>query len=58
MSWLGKIGAIMGIASTASLPCGGTEVHYSQLTREESIRKRKARKAQKNAKKARRRNRK
>lgn len=60
MSLLSKIGAMIGFAaaSEASLPCGGTDVHYGQLTREQALKRRKAKKAQKNAKMARRRNRK
>ena len=58
-----KIGAILGIATAASamasstLPMGGADAHYGQLTREEANAKHKARKRDKAARQARKRNR-
>ena len=60
---LNKIGAMLGIATAASamasstLPMGGVDAHYGQLTREEAKAKRIAKKKQKAAKAARKRNR-
>ena len=60
---LNKIGAMLGIATAASamasstLPMGGVDAHYGQLTREEAKVKRIAKKKQKAAKAARKRNR-
>ena len=60
MGVFGKLAALCGIAAGGVAQMGsmgGTDVHYVQLTREEAIKKHKARKANKAAKKARRRNR-
>ena len=60
---LNKIGAMLGIATAASamasstLPMGGVDAHYGQLTREEAKATRIAKKKQKAAKAARKRNR-
>lgn len=60
---LNKIGAWLGIATAASamasstLPMGGVDAHYGQLTREAANARRAARKKQKAAKAARKRNR-
>lgn len=62
---LGKIGAMLGISSFASMAkhdaerriAAGGETYQVPVTREEALKKRKARKAQKAQKKARRANR-
>ena len=59
---LGKIGAILGLASMATHEAertisSGVETYQLPITREEALKKRKSRKAQKAQKKARRANR-
>lgn len=62
---LGKIGAMLGISSVASMATheakerisAGGDTYQFHVTREEALKKRKARKAQKAQKKARRANR-